>query len=237
MAYSSERWSRGCGTGVGLSSHKNQYRLGVAIENWVEDEYSRMAKQARDDSLLKSQGVGFNEATTNSLSFSGEEKWGRHIMANCERADGLQGTDHYHKFAHGMDPGTYKDITHWATMNQLVMQQPAKGNTKVTQNIFLGGKQNDYKVPTNAVKTDLMERKKAQMAAEQASSMYTTTNNVFLETTAQELKTIYGSGGTCKRTVMMPCADGGQSAQIGRKAKGDSCASFDKTFQKIGLRK
>ena len=47
-------------------------RLGVAIENWVEDEYSRMAKQARDDSLLKSQGVGFNEATTNSLSFSGE---------------------------------------------------------------------------------------------------------------------------------------------------------------------
>jgi hypothetical protein len=73
----------------------------------------------------------------------------------------------------------------------------------VTQNIFLGSKQNDYKVPTNAVKTDLMERKKAQMAAEQASSMYTTTNNVFLETTAQELKTIYGSGGYIGRCTSL----------------------------------
>ena len=50
---------------------------------------------------------------------------------------GVPGTDHYHKFAHGMDPGTYKDITHWATMNQLVMQQPAKGNTKVRVGLWV----------------------------------------------------------------------------------------------------
>ena len=34
------RWSRGCGTGIGLSGHTNQYRHGVTIENWVEDTHS-----------------------------------------------------------------------------------------------------------------------------------------------------------------------------------------------------
>ena len=33
------RWSRGCGTGIGLSGNKNQYRLGVAIENWVRSSF------------------------------------------------------------------------------------------------------------------------------------------------------------------------------------------------------
>ena len=34
------RWSRGCGTGIGLSGHTNQYRHGVTIENWVEDTHA-----------------------------------------------------------------------------------------------------------------------------------------------------------------------------------------------------
>uniref|UniRef100_A0A7S0RQ25 Uncharacterized protein n=1 Tax=Pyramimonas obovata TaxID=1411642 RepID=A0A7S0RQ25_9CHLO len=237
MAYSSERWSRGCGTGIGISSHKNQYRLGVAIENWVEDEYSQKSKLARQDSLLKSQGVGFNDATTNILSFNAEEKYGKNILGNCERKDGRACTEQHHKFAHGLDPGSYKDISHWATLNSLTMAAPAAGATRVTQNIFLGGKTNDAQVPANLEKTDLMTRKRQQQAAEKAASMYTTTNNAFFETTAQELKTIYDSGATCKRELQLSQADGGQACTIGRKAKGDSCDTFDQTYQSLGLRK
>ena len=35
-----ERWSRHVGTGIGLSGHKNQYRLGVCQENWVRTQAS-----------------------------------------------------------------------------------------------------------------------------------------------------------------------------------------------------
>eukprot|EP00959_Pyramimonas_sp_CCMP1952_P129492 2707804-Pyramimonas_sp.AAC.1 len=176
MAYSSERWSRGCGTGIGISSHKNEYRLGVTIDNWVEDEYSQKSKMARQDSLLKSQGLGFNDSTTNTICFNAEEKYGKSILPNCERKDGRAGTEHYHKFAHGLDPATYKDITHWASLNSLTMAPPAAGASKVTANIFLGGKLNDAKVPTNVQKTELMARKQQQYAAEKAASMYATTN-------------------------------------------------------------
>eukprot|EP00873_Tetraselmis_striata_P016073 jgi/Tetstr1/436337/TSEL_025174.t1 len=33
----SETWSRGCGSGIGLSEHKTHYRMGVTLGNWVED--------------------------------------------------------------------------------------------------------------------------------------------------------------------------------------------------------
>mmetsp|Transcript_8691 Transcript_8691/g.15688 ORF Transcript_8691/g.15688 Transcript_8691/m.15688 type:complete len:126 (-) Transcript_8691:251-628(-) len=37
----SETWSRGCGSGIGLSDHKTKYRMGVTLGNWVEDTTSR----------------------------------------------------------------------------------------------------------------------------------------------------------------------------------------------------
>lgn len=40
-----------------------------------------------------------------------------------------------------------------------------------------------------------------------------------------------------RRSLILPSSDGGQTAQVGRKAKGDMCEVFDKSYQKIGLRK
>ena len=48
------RWSRGCGTGIGLSGHTNQYRHGVTIENWVEDTHAISALK-NNSTLLGTQ--------------------------------------------------------------------------------------------------------------------------------------------------------------------------------------
>merc|ERR1719240_856719 len=32
-------WGRGVGEGIGLSGHKNEYKAGVRIGNWVEEKF------------------------------------------------------------------------------------------------------------------------------------------------------------------------------------------------------
>ena len=34
-------WGRGAGEGIGLSGHKNEYKTGVRIGNWVEEQFGR----------------------------------------------------------------------------------------------------------------------------------------------------------------------------------------------------
>ena len=41
-------WGRGAGEGIGLSGHKNEYRKGVCIGNWVEEQFGREAGGGND---------------------------------------------------------------------------------------------------------------------------------------------------------------------------------------------
>ena len=42
-------WGRGTGEGIGLSGHKNEYKTGVRVGNWVEEQFSAEAtKNAYD---------------------------------------------------------------------------------------------------------------------------------------------------------------------------------------------
>jgi len=34
-----ERWSRNCGSGIGLSNYKNVFRDNILCGNWQEDQY------------------------------------------------------------------------------------------------------------------------------------------------------------------------------------------------------
>jgi hypothetical protein len=36
-------WGRGAGEGIGLSGHKNEYKAGVRVGNWVEEQISAEA--------------------------------------------------------------------------------------------------------------------------------------------------------------------------------------------------
>ena len=48
MPMNVEHWSRFCGSGIGLSNHKNQYTTGVLIANWSENEAGKDLKETSD---------------------------------------------------------------------------------------------------------------------------------------------------------------------------------------------
>ena len=86
-------------------------------------------------------------------------------------------------------------------------------------------------MPHGGAHTSKAAAKKAQAAAEMVGfNPYVTTSKTALDTGLVGVHE--------RRTLIMPSsdADGGQAAQVGRKAKGDMCEVFDKTYQKIGLR-
>jgi hypothetical protein len=37
-----ERWSRNCGSGIGLSNYKNVFRDNILCGNWQEDQYGKI---------------------------------------------------------------------------------------------------------------------------------------------------------------------------------------------------
>lgn len=45
MSSLSVPWGRGTGEGIGLSGHKNEFKTGVRIGNWVEEQFSTEAKK------------------------------------------------------------------------------------------------------------------------------------------------------------------------------------------------
>ena len=48
MALEGIVWGRGAGEGIGLSGHKNEYKAGVRIGNWVEEQFGREAPASAD---------------------------------------------------------------------------------------------------------------------------------------------------------------------------------------------
>mmetsp|Transcript_26655 Transcript_26655/g.32371 ORF Transcript_26655/g.32371 Transcript_26655/m.32371 type:complete len:237 (-) Transcript_26655:346-1056(-) len=236
MAYSSERWSRGCGTGIGLSGHKNQYRLGVSIENWVEDSYSKSDTVVGENTLWGAPAKAMDGSSTYTNSFDNDEKSGPGILSIADRQDlqAYQGTGKGHMFSHGFDPSAYEKATHYATVNSLVHGEPHANVPKVSQNLWAGSKFNDSKVPLNGatMKTEMMDTATAKIHKEQTESMYLTSNAAAHGATADTMM-----GGTQKTGLLMPDGNGGQKPQPGRKAKGEMCDTFDLTHQKTGLRK
>ena len=46
-------WGRGTGEGIGLSGHKNEYKSGVRIGNWVEEQKSQEAAASAADQRME----------------------------------------------------------------------------------------------------------------------------------------------------------------------------------------
>ena len=66
--------------------------------------------------------------------------------------------------------------TAWATVNQLTMQAPAYGNTRVHKNLFMGNHLHDQHVPLNAPHNPRLQARAKRLAAEAAESPYATTH-------------------------------------------------------------
>mmetsp|Transcript_28788 Transcript_28788/g.94077 ORF Transcript_28788/g.94077 Transcript_28788/m.94077 type:complete len:239 (-) Transcript_28788:123-839(-) len=238
MAFHNDRWSRGCGTGIGLSGHKNQYRLGVTIENWVEDSASATDYVAGKTHLYGEFGAKFQGATTTSESYTADGKMGMNLVELSDRQD-LEvtqeriGLPKEHMFQHSLSGPT--SSLYDATLSSLAFADPAAAKKKqVHCNLWAGSKFNDAYVPTRGSTTQegagALKAKQAQQM--QAIDMYRTHSQ-----DVAEQAVLMASIGGVKRERALPMSEGGQAPQIGRKAKGDCCKSFDAAHVKIGLRK
>lgn len=234
MAYHGERWSRGCGTGIGLSGHTNQYRLEVLIENWVEISLWKAAHLA-GAKIVGAPGAVVDGTTTMQASYTDAGKTGMDLMKLSERQDlepPTSDVEKEHLFHHGLAGQPTADCD--ATLNSLAYADPAAGpKQKVHQVLWAGSKFNDSNVPQKGDRHSAAGFAKAKAAQEMKGwDMYQTHSKATSEQCA-----LMAAGAPAKRDLILPQSVGGQAAQIGRKAKGSCASFFDATYQKIGLRK
>lgn len=175
---SSVPWGRGAGEGIGLSNHKNEYKSGVRISNWVEEQCGVEAKdngnQMRDFTIRQE-----SEFLASAMSTQTERSM---------RVEPNLGVPGVTLFSHGR---TFGD-KFGASMSSLHYTDPAErtygaeSNDRVHKSFFYGSKHIDAYVPkTNPkLRMTLTEMKRAEWATQVApqaptdSSMYATSSSL-----------------------------------------------------------
>ena len=233
-----QRWSRGCGSGIGLSGHKNQYRLGVGIDNWVEDFQAK--EDTQGGKSMYGKHISFSEygsSTTMKASFTSEGKVGEDIIPERKDLAGwVQPVSQENLFKHG--PGLQS--SYFVTLNELAYKNPAKiykqeNTKKVNECIWTGCKALDGAVPLTGSRENSLTMTKSANAEKSSSAevdSYATESKRAFNTTAE-----LAMGTRTKRDPILTFAEGGQKPQVVRKCKGACSTSCDSTYHKIGLRK
>ncbi|GMH32342.1 hypothetical protein BSKO_00176 [Bryopsis sp. KO-2023] len=170
-------WSRGCGTGIGLSHHKNEFSLGVTIGNWVEDHQGFKDKQTGKH-IFGSRGP-FESSTTQRTSFTPDEKYGSELLQSTSKdAVGKCGECVGQKcmFPHG---DLYEQpIECHATLHQLAFKDTATiGETpqRVQDFLWNGQKLNDSKVPLNSKTFSRGTQKRQEWESQEDNDPFATT--------------------------------------------------------------
>ena len=168
---SSVPWGRGAGEGIGLSGHKNEYKSGVRISNWVEEQCGVEAKetgnQMRDFTIRQ-------ESEFLSSTMSAQPERSMRVEPNL----GVPGTV---LFSHGR---TFAD-KFGASMSALHYTDPAErtygaqSNDRVHKSFFYGSKHIDQYVPKTNPKPrmTLTETKRAEWAQQVAPQAPTVRGN------------------------------------------------------------
>ena len=159
---SSVPWGRGAGEGIGLSGHKNEYKSGVRISNWVEEQCGVEAKgtgnQIADFTVRQ-------ESEFLSSAMSSQPERSMRVEPNL----GVPGTV---LFSHGR---TFAD-KFGASMSQMHYTDPAErtygaqSNDRVHKSFFYGSKHIDQYVPKTHPnpRMTLTETKRAEWAQQVA---------------------------------------------------------------------
>ena len=171
------QWGRGAGEGIGISGHKNEYKSGVRIGNWVEEQFtqeaSAIANQMKEFTMKQ-------EAAQIAAATQAVEK-----NMKVEPNMGVPGAV---LFSHGR---TFNE-KFGASMTALHFTNPtsrgygAESNARVHKSFFYGSKLIDRHVPKTEPnpRMTLTAAKQAEWAAEVAPgapinpSMYQTTNKI-----------------------------------------------------------
>ena len=169
-------WGRGAGEGIGLSGHKNEYKAGVRIGNWVEEQFSKEAEGhgKKMETFLKEQEEA-KIAAARALQFT-----------KNERIEPNMGVKTAMLFSHGPELG----LKFGASMTALHFSDPAaraygaESNDRVHKTFFYGSKHIDQYVPNvnPNPRMELTATKAAEWAVQKPPSlpvkmdMYNTTS-------------------------------------------------------------
>nr|AEU11038.1 flagellar associated protein 107 [Dunaliella salina] len=230
----SERWTRGAGSGgLGQSGHKNEYRHGVLISNFVEDgakvDFSKTGKH------LLGFGEPFQTTSTHRADYNPEGKTGDDLLFVSQREDqrlNTKGLPGGFLTRHGDFAGPRENF--YATMNQLAYGPKQHGDPRVDTFMWTGQNRHDAGVPLNTVGTsrmDLSTTKRQQWHEEADSNPYATSTR-----SAQHSTALPAAEHPSKTQTLPPVADSGHLATVGRKPKGQHADELDKNYRRTGLR-
>jgi len=172
MSSTSVPWGRGTGEGIGLSGHKNEYKTGVRIGNWVEEQFSQEA----------AAGMGCDmEKFLRTQQMEHVAKAKAQQVERNERIEPNVGVPSAMLFSHGKEHGE----KYGAAMSALHFSDPAQrahgaeSNDRVHKTFFYGSKHIDQYVPDVSPnpRMELTMGKQAQWAQQQpaAAPSYQTT--------------------------------------------------------------
>ena len=159
-------WSRGTGEGIGLSGHKNEFKSGVRIGNWVEEQFGveAAANGDRMKEFTKRQEIEQIAAATSKFEKN-------------QRVEPNLGVPGAVLFSHGKtmsEPfGASMTALHFKNPSQRAYG--AESNDRVHKSFFYGSKHIDAYVPKvepNA-RVSLTEAKQAEGAAQKAPAVPT----------------------------------------------------------------
>ena len=127
-------------------------------------------------------------------------------------------------------------------MNELVYKEPTEDKTRtVSQHLWMGSKFNDLEVERvserASIRADTRRDVIAELKNHKPSDAFKTHSNEVAEATINECKSMREEGEAIRSKQILPMAEGGQRAQIGRKAKGECAQSLDASYRNIGLRR
>lgn len=148
-----ERWSRNCGSGIGLSNYKNVYRDNILCGNWQEDQYGDIlpdrTNQAQDPNMYR---------TTTMTDFI------RQPMDNLERgSSGVESLPYEMLFGHGKTgQGETRASNADASMSEIHYTKPAWEKRAAHSMAWVGEKDNDLTMPAiKGSRRYLLEEKQA----------------------------------------------------------------------------
>jgi len=162
-------WGRGTGEGIGLSGHKNEFKTGVRIGNWVEEQFGAEAPM---DNTRMEKYLAAEEAAHVTLAKSQQ-------LVRNERVEPNLGVASNMLFSHGKEHGE----KYGASMTALHFSNPdsrdfgAESHDRVHKTFFYGSKHIDQFVPAvdpNA-RMNLTMAKQAEWAQQATPDMYQTT--------------------------------------------------------------
>jgi len=128
------------------------------------------------------------------------------------------------------------------TLNELVYKAPNEDKTRtVSQHLWMGSKFNDLEVERKSERMPEKTNTRRAMMTEQRntkpSDAFKTHSNEVAESSIKIAQTMRDGGEAIRSKQILPMAEGGQRAQIGRKAKGECAKSLDASYRNIGLRR